>query len=215
MTGSRTVRVTAVNIGVAEPIGTKTGASGIFKRPQAGPVAVGRLGLAGDTIVDQQNHGGVDQAVYVFTQPDYDWWAAELGRDLPPGTFGENLVVTGLESATLSAGDRLTIGEVVLEVTSPRIPCATLAARMGDAGFLKRFFAAGRTGFYLRVPSEGSVRAGTEGQFAPYPHPTVTLAEMIRDYLQRTPNPDFIARALAAPVHHKLRARLLPLAGRA
>jgi MOSC domain-containing protein YiiM len=212
MTGSRTIRVKAVNIGAAEPIGTKSGTSGIFKRPQTVAVAVGRLGLAGDTIVDQDNHGGVDQAVYLFTEPEYDWWSAELGRDLPPGTFGENLVVSDLSSADLSAGDRLTFGDVVLQVTSPRIPCATLAARMDDAGFVKRFYASGRMGFYARVLSEGKVAAGAGGRYDPHPGVSVTMAEMVRNYLDRTPDPDFTARAVSAPIHYKLRARLLPLA---
>jgi MOSC domain-containing protein YiiM len=209
MAGGLTITVTAVNIGKAEPIATKTGQSGIFKHPQAGAVAVGRMGLTGDVIVDLDNHGGVDQAVYVFTQPDYDAWAEELGRDLPAGTFGENLVISGLESAALSAGDRLSFGTVVLEVTSPRIPCATLTARMGDPDFANRFFDVGRTGFYTRVLAKGTIVAGAVGKYVPFSGPSVTMAEMVHDYRHRPQDPDFSARALDAPVHYKLRARLL------
>ena len=77
-----------------------------------------------------------------------------------PGTFGENLTIAGVETAQALIGDRLAIGDVLLEVTSPRIPCVTLAARMGDPGFVKRFRAAERPGFYCRVLQEGFVRAG-------------------------------------------------------
>ena len=118
------------------------------------------LGLANDAICDVKHHGGVDQAVYVYGQADYDWWTAELGHELEPGTFGENLTVSKLESATLAVGDRLHLAEVVLEVTSPRIPCVTLAARMGDPAFAKRFRQAA-PGVYCRVIREGDVRAGS------------------------------------------------------
>ena len=101
------------------------------------------MGLESDTICDTENHGGVDQAVYVYGVPDYDWWAEALAKPLQPGTFGENLTVSDLESAGLQVGDRLEVGTVVLEVTSPRVPCVTLAARMEDPTFVKRFRAGG------------------------------------------------------------------------
>src|SRR4051794_38830966 len=105
----------------------------ILKRPVAGPVEVGQLGLAGDEVASKKHHGGPDQAVYVYGTDDYAWWGRELGEELAPATFGENLTVEGLRSAELRIGDRLEVGDsVVLEVTAPRIPCETLAGRMED-----------------------------------------------------------------------------------
>ncbi|MFN8418217.1 MAG: MOSC domain-containing protein [Anaerolineae bacterium] len=96
---------------------------GDFKIPTSDPVQINRLGLAHDVIIDTKHHGGVDQAVYVFGQPDYEWWSAQLGVALEAGIFGENLTISDLESATMRIGDRLHIGsDVILEVTSPRIP---------------------------------------------------------------------------------------------
>lgn len=60
------------------------------------------------------------------------WWSFEKGQTLLPGTFGENLTISELESASFCVGDRLKVGAVTLEITAPRIPCATLAARMCD-----------------------------------------------------------------------------------
>ena len=54
------------------------------------------------------------------------------------------------ESALFRIGDRLHIGEVILEVTAPRIPCDTFATRVGDPTFIERFRKAGRPGFYCR-----------------------------------------------------------------
>ena len=83
------MHLVSVNVGKAQPIQAKSGMSGIYKLPQSAPVQIGRLGLDGDAIVDVENHGGVDQAVYVFGTPDYVWWSGELKRELAPGTFGE------------------------------------------------------------------------------------------------------------------------------
>lgn len=128
------MKLISVNVGEKRTIrkAKASGETGIYKVPAREPVRVTRDGLAGDEISDKVNHGGPDQAVYVYGVPDYEWWSYELGREFAPGTFGENLTISGLESARFSIGDRLRVGSVVLEVTAPRIPCVTLAARMGS-----------------------------------------------------------------------------------
>lgn len=177
-----------------------SGKTGIFKEPVDGPVGVTSTGLAGDAISDTENHGGVDQAVYVFGTPDYAWWSETLGREILPGTFGENLTVTGLESAEARIGDRLHAGSVVLEVTAPRIPCVTLAVRMADPGFLKLFRRAERPGLYCRVVREGSVRAGDPVAHEPYRGATISAIEMFRDFFAPDLSEAGIRRHLAAPI---------------
>lgn len=201
------MKVLSVNVGrLTQLPGVKeVGQTGIFKTPADGPVMVTTLGLAGDAIADTQNHGGPDQAVYIYGAPDYAWWAAELGRPLTPGTFGENLTVDGLESARLSAGDRLHLAEVVLEVTSPRIPCATLAARMGEPTFVKRFRQAERPGVYCRVIREGLAAAGEAVRLEPYAGPTITVLAMFRDHYEPDWDEAKLRRHLAAPI--AIRAR--------
>ncbi len=196
------MKLSSVNVGRERPIenGKASGKSGIYKRPVDEPVRVSTLGLAGDTISDTKNHGGEDQAVYVYTDPDYGWWAAELGRELAPGTFGENLTVTDFESADTSIGDRLRVGDVILEVTAPRIPCATLAARMGDPRFVKRFRWAERPGLYCRVIREGVVRAGEAVALERYSGETISALEMFRDVFEPDLSEAGIRRHLAAPV---------------
>src|SRR5262245_32485699 len=100
------MHVVSVNVGKARAIdnGKPSGLTGIFKEPQRGPVLVTKLGLAGDAIIDSRVHGGVDQAVYVYGSVDYAWWAEALQFDLEPGIFGENLTVSGLESAPFRIG---------------------------------------------------------------------------------------------------------------
>ncbi len=194
------MRLVSVNIGKAQAIEAKSGQTGIFKRYQEGPVRITAGGLAGDAICDTENHGGVDQAVYVFGAPDYVWWSETLGRELLPGTFGENLTVSDLESANLNVGDRLHIAEVVLEITAPRIPCVTLATRMGDPAFAKRFRHAERPGVYCRVLREGSVQAGDEVTIEPYSGERLGVLEMFRDFYRAKLDEATIRRHLAAPI---------------
>jgi len=134
--------------------------TGIYKEPVADPVEITPLGLAGDVIADPKHHGGPDQAVYIYGQLDYDWWSHSLGDRIKPGLFGENLTISGLESTTFNIGDRLTIGEVTLQVTAPRIPCAKFAARMGDPQFVKKFKAGERPGLYCRALQPGQIGIG-------------------------------------------------------
>lgn len=153
------MRLLSVNVGKAEPIAAKSGLSGIVKRPQPGSVFIHKLGLEGDVICDLKNHSGLDQAVYLYGQPDYDWWSSELQTKMQPGTFGENLTLDGLLSSEICVGDRFIFDEVILEATFPRIPCVTLAAHMNDMQFPKRFLQADRPGVYCRVLKEGNVKA--------------------------------------------------------
>jgi MOSC domain-containing protein YiiM len=202
------MRVLSVNVGREESIenGKASGKSGIYKRPVDTPIRITHLGLAGDVIYDTENHGGEDQAVYIYTVPDYAWWSDELGREFSPGTFGENLTVTGLESADAFIGDRLHVGDVILEVTAPRIPCATLAARMEDPKFVKRFRHAERPGLYCRVIREGVVRAGDMVVLEWYPGETIPAIEMFRDVFEPDMSEAGIRRHLVAPVAARDRA---------
>ena len=80
------MQLLSINVGAARAVDPTRpyDLTGIYKHPVAGPVQVTVDGLAGDAIVDTKNHGGPDQAVYVYSGGDYAWWAAELGRSLRP-----------------------------------------------------------------------------------------------------------------------------------
>ena len=201
------MQLISVNLGQERtvPKGRGNERTGIYKMPVNDPVAVTRLGMAGDAICDAKNHGGPDQAVYVYGTPDYAWWSQELGHTLAPGTFGENLTIDGLESARAAIGDRLTIGTVVLEVSAPRIPCGTLARRMGDPQFVKRYRAAERPGLYCRVLQEGSLRVGDAVSYAPAPAGAVPVLDLFRDHYVAGPDEASVQRFLASPLAERAR----------
>ncbi len=197
----------SANIGKAELLAMARDPylSGIAKRPVDGAVWIGTEGMAGDVICDSRHHGGPDQAVYLYGAADYAWWEAELGFPLAPGTFGDNLTISGWESAGVSVGDRFSIGTVTLEVTSPRVPCATLSRHMGDSTFLKKFRHAERPGVYCRVLREGEVRAGDEVFLEPVSGESLSILELYRDAFSPAKDAATLRRHLASPIAIRLR----------
>jgi MOSC domain-containing protein YiiM len=156
--------------------------TGILKVPVAGAVALRGVNLAGDDQADRNAHGGPDRAVYAYAAEDYDWWNAELGRTLAPGTFGENLTLRGIDVSGARIGERWQVGTTLLEVTSPRVPCFKLAHVMGDPQFVRAFAQALRPGAYLRVIEEGEIGAGNPADVVARPDHDLTIAEMTRIY---------------------------------
>ena len=134
--------------------------TGLWKLPVEGAVAARELGLEGDLQADKRVHGGPDKAVYAYATEDVEWWEEQLGRELGPGFFGENLTLRGVEVSGARIGERWEIGGAVLEVSGPRHPCWKLATKVGEPRFIKRFAQAGRPGAYLRVLRHGELRAG-------------------------------------------------------
>lgn len=204
------VEVVGVCVGQGKKWPNKTGWTGIEKHPVAQAVRVGRLGLQGDEVMDQVNHGGPDQAVYIYTQPDYEFWRAELGDRIRPGLFGENLLFSGLESASVRVGQRFQVGGVMLEAASARIPCETFAAHMGDPKFVKKFREARRPGIYARVIQEGEVRVGDPVTFeGTVPDDAPTILDTFEFFYDKNRTPEQVKRLLAAPVDVRLRHTLL------
>lgn len=190
-----------MNAGRAEPmrIGARTVSTGIRK----GPVErgrVGALGLAGDVVADEENHGGPDQALYLYSAEDYAWWADELGAAPEPGTFGENLTLSSFGPEPVRIGDRFRVGAALVEATAPRIPCSVFATRMGEPDWVKRFAAARRPGLYVRVLEPGEVAAGdaVERLASGNGHPTVV--DLMDVWYDAEPERELLERLLASPL---------------
>ena len=104
------------------------------------------------------------------------------GRDLADGMFGENLTTQGLDVDGAVVGERWRVGSAVLEVSGPRIPCATFAAWMGERGWVRRFTERGRTGAYLAVVEPGLVSTGDGVEVLGRPSHGITVPEVFRAY---------------------------------
>ena len=140
------------------------GVTAIDKRPAAGSVKVGPYGVYADVQADRKHHGGLDKALYAYAQEDAEFWSQQLGRELPPGFFGENLRTSGLDVNAARIGEIWQIGErVQVQVTMPRTPCQTFARWVGgedERGWVKRFSSERRLGPYLRVLTSGRIQPG-------------------------------------------------------
>jgi MOSC domain-containing protein YiiM len=150
---------------VSESGVTQSVISGIRKQSVDYPVQIGKLGIEGDEQADLTVHGGVDKAVYLYPHEHYAFWekthfdAMKKPTHLAPGAMGENLTTIGIVENDLWVGDRLKIGEVLLQVTEPRAPCYKFAARMGFRHAVKHMLQTGFTGVYLNVIQQGRIEA--------------------------------------------------------
>lgn len=160
--GEPTGRLVSVNVGAPRTVEWqgRPVRTAIWKDPADGPVEVRGVNLAGDDQADRRVHGGAHKAVYAYGAEDYAWWSENLGVELGPGTFGDNLTVAGFDLREAWIGEHWRVGTCLLEVSEPRMPCFKLGARMGTADFVDLFGVAGRHGAYLRIIEEGAVTAG-------------------------------------------------------
>jgi len=178
----------------------QTVATGSFKQPLAGRVALRATNLDGDGQADLAAHGGIHKAVCVYSFDHYDFWRRELGRDdLRPGQFGENFTVAGWTDDEVHIGDIFRVGAALVEVSQPRSPCFKLGLRMGDPKFPKRFLASGRPGFYLRVLEEGAVGAGDALERVGLGPEQMSVQEVSRLYHFERADRARVERVLAIP----------------
>lgn len=204
-----TMQLESINVGNVETVThkDKSFTTGICKYPVDGAVYLDEAGVRNDAIVNSEHHGGADQAVYAYSADDYDWWADEIGHELKPGLFGENLTIRGFPS-DMNVGDRLLIGEVVLEATAPRIPCNTFAARIQDSGFGMVFRKAERPGIYFRVLNGGEVSAGDVVTFVANDSSNVSILELFRFKYALQHDIVDLHRFLTAPIAVRFREKI-------
>jgi len=174
--------------------------TGIFKQPVSGPVPLRTLNLDGDRQADLTVHGGPNKAVYGYPSEHYAFWRAEFPEmDLPWGMFGENFTTEGVHERDLHIGDRLQVGEAVILVRQPRMPCYKLAVRFQRDDMLERFLDSGRSGFYFSVEKEGTVAVGDSFEFLSRAKEAVTIAEMNRIFASDRYNRPLLQKAIATP----------------
>jgi MOSC domain-containing protein YiiM len=155
-------RVTSVNVSPVETFplpGGESRTSGIRKRPQSAPVAVGLQGFRGDASHDPA-HGGPNRAVHVFSTEHYLRFQARAERSIDVPLVGENLTVSGFPDAVAHVGDVVRVGTTLLQVTMPTERCRYPGLVSGLPQLLKWMIEELRTGYYLRVLEAGVIGPG-------------------------------------------------------
>ena len=178
---AQTAKVLTVNVAAVVHEGAWTGSegkTGIDKRPVNGAIRFTDNGLAGDVVVDKKHHGGFDKAVYAYASEDARWWERQIGVEIKNGAFGENLTTEGIDVNGALIGERWRIGNVLLEVSEPRIPCRVFAGFWDRPTLIKDFTAALRPGSYLRIIEEGEIKAGDLIRVEFKPQHEVTIRDL-------------------------------------
>ena len=177
----KVAKVISINVAAVIHEGAWTGSegrTGIDKRSVEGLVKFANDAVAGDTVVDRKHHGGYDKAVYAYAREDADWWESQIGRPLINGAFGENLTTEGIDVNQSLIGERWKIGNVILEVSEPRIPCRVFAGFWDRPTLIKDFTAAQRSGTYLRIIQEGEIERNDEIVVISKPEHGVTIRDI-------------------------------------
>ncbi len=173
--------VKSVNIGEKRTIDYKGKIveTGIFKFPVKPAIFLGEEDVVNDAVIDRKYHGGIEQAVYGYSENHYEYWKKLYPKlDWQYGMFGENLTISNLEETEINVGNTYQLGEVILEVTKPREPCFKLGIRFGTQTVLKQFWNSSKSGIYFKVLKTGNVAVGDQLTLIHKSENTPTIAQV-------------------------------------
>lgn len=180
-------------------IGGRRIRTAMLKEPVRGRALVGPLGIAGDEQANLRHHGGTERAVFVYPAAHLSAWAAEWGRAIAPGSFGENLLVSQLDEDVVHIGDTFRWGSALLQVTQPRQPCRNLSDWLEVPDLIRQIEANGRTGWYCRVLEPGQAAAGLPFERETVDQVGISLAEAWRIRIDRSSDRYDVRRVASHP----------------
>jgi len=194
------MKIISLNVGMPRLVmrGDTPVSTAIFKEPVEGRVMLRTLNLDGDRQSDLSVHGGPTKAVYAYPSEHYPFWQREFPEiKLPWGVFGENLTTEGMDETEVNIGDKFRVGEALIMVTEPRLPCYKLGLRFGRSDVIRKFLASERTGFYFSVQQEGTVAAADEFEVVERHPAELPVSAVTRLFAHDKNNQALIQRALA------------------
>lgn len=160
--------------------------TGIFKKSVNKPVYVSKNNLAGDRQVDLSNHGGEHKAVYAFSHDHYPYWQEVLGKpEMNYGQFGENLTISGFDESILHIGDQFQLGQCLLEISQPRVPCFKLGIAVDNKIMPRLFVQHFATGIYMRVLQEGVIQTGDNVEIVRRQKHQLSVKNLFRSYFDK------------------------------
>jgi len=175
------MKVVSVNLGEKKSINYKGKIieTGIFKYPVQNPIFLGEEDVEKDAVIDRESHGGINKAVYAYSENYYEYWKKFYpDLDWQYGMFGENLTISNLDETIIQVGNQYKLGETIIEVTGPREPCMKLGLRFGTQKILKQFWNSTKSGIYFKVVKTGKVFASDELLLIKKAENSPTIAEV-------------------------------------
>lgn len=156
------MKITALFAGKPQPFGPRKSLSSIVKSPHE-QLHISTEGALEDEQGNKKLHGGVEMALHQYAQDSYSALQKafpSIAEKLQFGSIGENISAPAMTDDNVYIGDIYKMGEVSLQVSSPRAPCSRINQRYGlkkiDVFILKQ----GITGWYLRVLEGGVIKVG-------------------------------------------------------
>ena len=197
------MKIISLNVGVPRRVldHDREVMTGIFKFPVEGARMLYRLNLNGDRQADLEVHGGRNKAVYAYASEHYSYWREQLPDvDFTWGHFGENMTTEGLCEQDALIGDVYRVGQAIVKVTQPRLPCYKLGIRFGREDMVKRFLASGRSGIYFSVVEEGLVSGGDTMERISSAPDGISIADINRAYAHTRDNVELVRRIVSAQI---------------
>jgi len=160
--------------------------TGIDKK-ELSSVCVSEYGCEGDENVFEV-HGGPDRAILGYSADDYEKARKEFpGTKFPHPSFGENLLVDGINEHTVTLGEVWRIGsQVRLQVTMPRKACFKLDWRH-CSGVKDWTNGKGKGGWFLRCLTPGIINKGDLVEIEERPFPSISVVTL-RNPLSLSPS---------------------------
>lgn len=115
-------------------------------------------------VVSDAHAGPWHRQVSLLSQDDIDCFSKEIGREIAPGEFAENITITGIDLNQAGILDRFRVGHVELEVTQTGKTChgesCAIFQQTGKCVMPKK-------GIFCRVIEPGGIKPGDEIEYFP------------------------------------------------
>ena len=123
------------------------------------PLREARLGIKG---IEGDKRRSLRRAVIIYSLERMEGLREEGHPVAAPGSLGENITIEGLDWDSLAVGDRLRVGETLLELTGPTAPCHVIEDQCsdGDSGRIEEGRFPGWSRWCAAVLEEGVVKPG-------------------------------------------------------
>jgi MOSC domain-containing protein YiiM len=172
------MKIIGLYTGDSSIIGPKNSPTGIFKH-RVNLVQIDSLGIIGDVQADKRFHGGPEKALHQYALSGYERIIKRyplLHKKAQPGAIGENITATSMNDKNVCIGDIYQIGEVKVQVSSPRIPCWKIDEKFKQPNLNKFVGKNHITGWYYRVLEGGSISLHDKVELTQRPNSFLTVS---------------------------------------